>query len=113
MEYSGCLFRKLTGLYCPGCGGQRAFRALFVFGDPIRSFLIHPIVLYSVVVFAIYFVSVSIHFISRRRIAMLRFEPALVWIALAMVLVNWVVKNIFILNGIDILKVITPVRYIV
>lgn len=44
---------------------------------------------------------------------MLRFEPALVWIALAMVLVNWVVKNIFILNGIDILKVITPVRYIV
>lgn len=23
-----CLFNKTTGLYCPGCGGQRAFHAL-------------------------------------------------------------------------------------
>jgi hypothetical protein len=23
-----CIFNKATGLYCPGCGGQRAFHAL-------------------------------------------------------------------------------------
>ncbi|MBQ2813488.1 MAG: DUF2752 domain-containing protein [Akkermansia sp.] len=28
----GCIFRKLTGLECPGCGGTRALRAL-ISGD--------------------------------------------------------------------------------
>ena len=112
MEYSGCIFRKLTGLYCPGCGGQRAFRALFVFGDPIRSFLIHPIVIYTLAVVAVYFISFVVFAVSRGKVAMLRFRPALVWIALAIVLVNWVVKNIFLLCGVDILKEITPLRYI-
>jgi hypothetical protein len=32
-----CLFFKTTGLYCPGCGGQRAFHA-FLHGDFYEAF---------------------------------------------------------------------------
>ncbi|MBQ6855594.1 MAG: DUF2752 domain-containing protein, partial [Lachnospiraceae bacterium] len=35
-----CMFRMLTGLYCPGCGGTRAVKALLT-GHPIQSFLYH------------------------------------------------------------------------
>ena len=41
-----CIFRQMTGLYCPGCGGTRAAIALLS-GHPVRSFLLHPIILYG------------------------------------------------------------------
>mgnify|MGYP001135663182 CR=1 FL=1 len=41
-----CLFRLLTGFYCPGCGGTRALWALLS-GHPLLSFLYHPLVPYS------------------------------------------------------------------
>lgn len=40
-----CLFQMMTGLYCPGCGGTRAVRALLS-GHPVLSFLYHPVVPY-------------------------------------------------------------------
>lgn len=42
-----CLFHFITGLYCPGCGGTRAIRALF-HGEILKSFCYHPFVLYAV-----------------------------------------------------------------
>lgn len=44
-----CLFQQMTGLYCPGCGGTRAVRALLA-GHPFLSFLYHPVVPYMAVV---------------------------------------------------------------
>lgn len=40
-----CIFHEITGLYCPGCGGTRAFFAL-LHGHPILSFMYNPAVLY-------------------------------------------------------------------
>ena len=34
-----CMMQKLTGLYCPGCGGTRAVRALLA-GHPLQSFFV-------------------------------------------------------------------------
>ena len=42
-----CLFRAVTKIYCPGCGGTRAVYLLLT-GHPVLSFLYHPIVLYTV-----------------------------------------------------------------
>jgi Protein of unknown function (DUF2752) len=45
-----CLFYKTTGLYCPGCGGQRAFHHLLhgdfasAFQDNVLIFMVLPLV---------------------------------------------------------------------
>ncbi len=36
-----CVFRKATGIYCPGCGSTRALRALFG-GDFFAAFRYNP-----------------------------------------------------------------------
>ncbi|MCR5509224.1 MAG: DUF2752 domain-containing protein [Lachnospiraceae bacterium] len=51
----GCTFERLTGLYCPGCGGSRAVIAFFD-GHFIRSFLYHPLVPYSIVVLTVFMI---------------------------------------------------------
>lgn len=42
-----CLFHLATGYYCPGCGGTRAIASL-LHGQLFRSFLYHPVILYTV-----------------------------------------------------------------
>jgi len=53
-----CPFNVLTGLYCPGCGSQRAFHALLhgrvlqAAGYNLLAVLLLPFVLYSAIAFA-------------------------------------------------------------
>ena len=44
--YPPCAFHMLTGLYCPGCGGTRAVRAL-MHGRLLLSLRLHPFVCYT------------------------------------------------------------------
>jgi hypothetical protein len=50
-----CLFNNLTGFYCPGCGGQRAFHAILhgdfieAFHDNFLIFIIIPIAFYKII----------------------------------------------------------------
>ncbi len=48
-----CLFHRLTGLYCPGCGGKRSVYLLF-HGHPLLSLWYHPLVIYGLVVMTYY-----------------------------------------------------------
>ena len=56
--YPQCLFHRLTGLYCPGCGSQRAASALLhgrlfqAAGYNLMFLLSLPLVGYSAFVFA-------------------------------------------------------------
>ena len=53
LQYDGCEFKRVTGVYCPGCGGTRAFFALLRL-KPVKSFFYHPAVLYFVVVYLVF-----------------------------------------------------------
>lgn len=88
-----CIFHKLTGLYCPGCGGTRALYWLLK-GDVTRSLHYHSIVLYGAVLYVWYMISNSIQYASRGRIRIgMKYRPVYGKIAVVLLVVNTIWKN--------------------
>ena len=100
----GCVLHNLTGYYCPGCGGTRAIHAL-LHGHIVRSFFYHPIVVYTAVFFGWFMLSQTIEKASRGRFAIgMHYRDIYLWIALAIVLLNWLVKNPVSYTHLDVYK---------
>ena len=77
-----------------GCGGTRAIHAL-LHGHIVRAFFYHPIVVYTAVFFGWFMLSQTIEKASRGRFAIgMHYRDIYLWIALAIVLLNWLVKNL-------------------
>lgn len=92
-----CLFRSLTGLYCPGCGGTRAICFLLQ-GRLIKSLLYHPLVPYTAVLGGWYLISHTVELVSKGKYPVgMRYRDVYLYGALGLVLINWTVKNLFIL----------------
>lgn len=100
-----CLFHLLTGYYCPGCGGTRAVRFLLQ-GQFWDSFRYHPLVLYTAAVGGWFMMSQTIERMSRGRISIgMHFRDVYLWIALGIVVVNFLIKNlVLIILNIDLLS---------
>ena len=88
-----CLFYRLTGLYCPGCGGTRALYAL-VYGHPLRSFFYHPIICY-----AIFSAICGIVFHFTKKTAPKQILINILFGAVIILLLNFNVRNILLLLG--------------
>ena len=93
-----CLFRSLTGLYCPGCGGTRAVRYLLQ-GEIGRSLWYHPLVGYMAVVIVLESGAWALRRWGRRqgRAGIVRFlghYEAEVYVGIGISAVNWAVKNL-------------------
>lgn len=99
-----CSFHRFTGLYCPGCGGTRAMRALFS-GNMVASFVYHPFVIYIALFGGWFMISQTIERISKGRIKIaMHFRDVYMWIALAIIIINVFAKNIALLVwGMDLL----------
>lgn len=98
-----CAFRSLTGFYCPGCGGTRATLHLLKF-HPIRSFLMHPLPLLAALLYLNFFVRFIFAYLVPETFP-LKLKPAKFRIIYpvilgAALLVNFIVRNILLLNGI-------------
>ena len=88
-----CLFHSATGLYCPGCGGTRAFQALLR-GDLMGVLRYQPFFVYVLIAGGWFMFSQTIERLSRGKIKIgLHYRDAYLWIGLAILLISWLVKN--------------------
>lgn len=59
-----CSFYKVTGLYCPGCGGQRSFHYL-LHGNILQSFRYNILLLPALILLGyLYYCLIQIYFIK-------------------------------------------------
>jgi len=92
-----CTLYTWTGFYCPGCGGTRAVFALMK-GQLLESFYLHPFVPYIAIVGGWFMISQTIERLSRGKIKIaLHFRMVYVWIALALIFINVIYKNVVLL----------------
>ena len=96
-----CLFHALTGYYCPGCGITRAVYALFE-GKLLRCLCYHPVLPYAVILWGWFLVSQTAERLSggRWNIGM-RYRDIYLWFALALLLLNFLIKNMALLLHMD------------
>lgn len=94
-----CIFLRLTGCYCPGCGGTRAFVQLLK-GHILTSFYYHPVVLYGAIVCGWYLISHTIEYVTKGKCAIgMRYRDIYLYAAIILILLNWMIKNLFLLAG--------------
>ena len=92
-----CIFETVTGIYCPGCGGTRAFIALCR-GHIIRSFIYHPFVPYFFVVYIIFMVRMFLmkHYhignVKGRRVLLS------IYCGIGLIVMQWIIKLILLIK---------------
>lgn len=88
-----CTFLSLTGYKCPGCGSQRAIHAL-LHGDIGAAFKFNALLFIAVPWIALCLFAESQRVRNPRLYARLN-APLLIWLFLALVLLWWLLRNIF------------------
>ena len=88
-----CVFHELTGYKCPGCGTQRAVHAL-LHGDVAAALRYNAILLIAVPWIALCLYAESQRTRNPRLYDRLN-APLLIWLFLAIVLIWWLLRNIF------------------
>ena len=88
-----CIFHKVTGLYCLGCGGTRAVFAL-VRGNVIKSLFYHPFVVYTALVGGWFMISQTIERVTKGKVQIaMHFRMIYIWIGVALAVINFLWKN--------------------
>ncbi len=93
-----CIFYRLTGYYCPACGGTRAFYHLTQ-GHLLKSFVYHPLVPYGALIAILFITTRTIHYLSGERFPAFRLRAVYFYLSVAIIFVNWLVKNWLIFSG--------------
>lgn len=89
-----CLFHKLTGLHCPGCGMTRAAHAMF-HGDIAGAFRFNPV---GMVLLPVALVGVGLEVIGWARVKpfpyRLRTSPRVAWSIAILVIAFTIFRNL-------------------
>ena len=92
--YPGCPIHRMTGLYCPGCGGTRALKALAQ-GRIADSLRWHPLALPATAFIVIYFAMIRLHKLSNGRTPIPHFRRIYLVIMIVLLLYHVIAANIF------------------
>ena len=95
-----CFFRKNFHFYCPGCGGSRSLYYLLNF-DLWRSFLYFPALPLTVFIILALDCFALISFIKNEAGVLKKFNPNLFITIPAVILLNFLIRNILLYFGID------------
>lgn len=88
-----CFFSTFMGIYCPGCGGTRALSAL-LHGHFLRALWYHPFIPYFVFIYFGFLLTQGLRKLGIKRIRGWKFHYWYLWTGLAILTVNFIVKNI-------------------
>ena len=79
-----CIFKRLTGLKCPGCGMTHAFICLgrFQFGEALRYNIFSVFLFYGGLLWLIYLKNIQVRLSNKIMISVL-----------VMVMIYWVIRN--------------------
>lgn len=88
-----CMFFFLFGWYCPGCGGTRALEALLC-GRFLLSLWYHPAVLYGAVLSLGFMGTHTLEILRIGRVRGWKFHGWYLYGGMAVIVINWIVKNI-------------------
>lgn len=92
-----CPVYRYWGLYCPGCGGTRALKALLQ-GEVLRSLWYHPFVFYAVCcIMGRIILKVSAVIFNKEIFKKENYDIVSLGIGMGIILLNCIIKNIFLL----------------
>jgi len=91
--YPGCVFFRLTGLHCPGCGGTRCASAL-VHGDVPQALAYNPLLVICLPLVALLAVSVFYREWTGRRLALPRCPDWAGHLIFWVIVAYWVLRNV-------------------
>lgn len=92
-----CIFNVVTGLYCPGCGGTRAVKAL-INGHILKSIWYHPFVFYGVVVYLWFMISHTIRKFINSNVKGMKYRNIYLYIWLLILILNFIIRNILLIK---------------
>jgi len=88
-----CLFHKLTGLHCPGCGSIRALHEL-VHGNITAAIRLNPLAIAALPFLAYAFISYGVRTWIKKPAARRQAKGFWIWLLLAAVIAFWIARNI-------------------
>lgn len=91
-----CVFHSVTGAYCPGCGGTRAVKALLA-GDLAASFRFHPIIVYTVFIIVLEFVTWLLARLLKKPELHVKHYNFFVYLGIGVIMINWIFKDVMLL----------------
>ena len=95
-EVRVCAFQSRTGLYCPGCGGTRAFQALFRL-DILQAVFYHPPLVYGVGLYAAFFISQTLMRVSKGKIPGMKMRPGYLYALPVVFFMNFIIRNVLLM----------------
>ena len=88
-----CVFDKVLGIYCPGCGGTRALTAL-VHGRLLEALWYHPLIPYLAVVGGGFMLTQGLERLGIRHVRGWRYHTWYLYAAIGLIVLNFIVKNV-------------------